>query len=295
MKTKLQNKFLLGLLLTIHNVGFGQGRDDKPSPDGAAPAVQNSTVRTLDDLRAELKKKNSVDNMGGEGMSSGMSGMAMPSGPGMGGPAGGLGMGGSGMGSSGMGAGGLGAPGMGAGPGGMGPGMSGGMSGPGGMYGGMGSEGGYDGMGGGGAVSERQLLAQMIQKLSQRLQSKKYKRETVEKQLRNALAQYFNADMEERLQEFDKVKAKVSELETKLQKRLERESEIIDLQLKQMLHKADGLDFSIPAGLDSGAMEGAMGGFGSGMGDGYGSEGSSGSMAGMPGISGGYSVGMAGG
>lgn len=86
-----------------------------------------------------------------------------------------------------------------------------------------------------------------------RLDSKKFKREDVEKQLRAALQQYFSADMEERVSEFDKVKARVVEMEAKLQRRLQRENEIIDLQLKQMIYQADGLDFSVPGGDENGA------------------------------------------
>lgn len=152
----------------------------------------------------------------------------------------------------GMGAGGLGAGGMGA-EGGLGyPGMS--------MGSGMGSMGG--GMAGA-PPTEKQLLAQLIQKLRDRLNSKKYERPAVEKQLRAALQQYFDADMEERVKEFDKVKAQLAAMESKLQRRLSSDQEIIELQLKQMLHKADGLDFSIPNGnFGGGGMEG--GGMGMG-------------------------------
>ncbi len=158
--------------------------------------------------------------------------------------------------------GGLGAGGMGAGGGlgSAGMGMGSGMGGS-----GMGSMGG--GMAGA-PPTEKQLLAQLIQKLRDRLNSKKYERPAVEKQLRAALQQYFDADMEERVKEFDKVKVQLAAMESKLQRRLSSDQEIIELQLKQMLHKADGLDFSIPNGnfgggdMDGGAGMGEMGGGG---------------------------------
>lgn len=166
-----------------------------------------------------------------------------------------------GLGAGGSGAGGLGAAGMGAESGLGSPGMS--------MGGGMGS--GSGGMMGGGMAgappTEKQLLAQLIQKLRDRLNSKKYERQAVEKQLRAALQQYFDADMEERVKEFDKVKAQLATMESKLQRRLSSDQEIIELQLKQMLHKADGLDFSIPSGDVGGyGMEGASGSMGMGPG-----------------------------
>jgi hypothetical protein len=202
---------------------------------------------------------------------------------------------------------------------GMGMGMGVGMGGYGGEMGGMDM-----GMGSGGPQSEKQLLAQLIQKLRQRLNSKKQDRQTVEKQLRSALQQYFDTDMEERVREFDKVKARLEEMEAKLQRRLSSDREIIELQLKQMLHKADGLDFSIPSGYEGGygsmggspgmggmseggmGMEDMGGGMGMGMGGGmgmaprgngmgsgggYGGEGSSGMGAASGGYSGGRGYG----
>jgi Protein of unknown function (DUF1559) len=204
------------------------------TPPGSIGDDPPSTSRTLDDIRSELKKKNS--QIGGM-MGMGSSGM--------------MGSGGSmGMGSM-MGGAGMGAPGgMGAGEGSSGMGYGGGD------MGGM-------GMGGMGMAvpTEKQLLAQLIQQLRGRLGSKKFNRDKVEKQLRSALQQYFDADIEERVKEFDKVKARVIEMEAKLQRRLDSESEIVELQLKQMLHKADGLDFNVPSGSDVGMGPG-MGGYG---------------------------------
>ena len=147
-------------------------------------------------------------------------------------------------------------------------GMSSGMGGEGGPgMGGMGMGGGYGGPGGGmgAAPSEKQLLGQLIQRLRQRLNTPSDNREKTEKQLRAALQQYFEADMGERVKEFDKVKARVTEMESKLQRRLDSEEDIIELQLKQILHKADGLEFNVPSSSIDG-YGGYSGGYGGGMG-----------------------------
>jgi hypothetical protein len=144
---------------------------------------------------------------------------------------------------------------------------------------------------GGVQESEKQMLIQLIEQLRGRLRSKNHNRVEVEKMLRSVLADYFMMDMAERVKELDKVKARVVEMETKLQRRLDSEQEIIQLQALQMLHKADGLEFSIPSrnggmgyngemgmggmvgGMDS--MAGGMGSMGveGGMGMGYGDSG----------------------
>jgi len=254
------------------------------SQSDSGSKVSNSG-KTLDDVRESLRAKKqtpgtnrTTGNPGtpGEGAGEGMMGSG-------GGSSGGMGMG-MGMGSGGMSSGGN--------PSGMGMGM--GM----GMMGGD-SSGGYGGgsSGMGGPTSEKQMLIQLIQKLRERLKSNKYKREDVEKLLRSVLADYFQIDMEERVREFDKVKARVAEMESKLQNRLDRQKEVIELQTLQILHKADGLEFAIPGG-DSGSGYGGgrpgMGMSGSGMGsDGegggnnlFGSAGY-GMGGGMPGMGGG--------
>jgi hypothetical protein len=60
-----------------------------------------------------------------------------------------------------------------------------------------------------------------------------------------ALDAYFVQDMRERVLELDKIKAKVAAMEQKLQTRLDRKSDILDLQLKQILYKLEGLDLFI--------------------------------------------------
>lgn len=66
-------------------------------------------------------------------------------------------------------------------------------------------------------------------------------REKGEKQLREALQDYFVADMQYRVRELDDIKAKIKETEANLQKRLDAKEESIDLQVKLMLQEADGL------------------------------------------------------
>ncbi len=154
------------------------------------------------------------------------------------------------------------------------------MAGGGMSMGGGGGEmsGGSDMYGSAPAPSEKQLLAGMIQTLRGRLGSKQYERAAVEKQLRAALKQYFELDMQERVTEFDIVKARMMEMEAKLERRLQNEQEIIELQLKQMLHRADGLDLELPpsqgndgyggygyGGGEGGMSMGSEGGYGSAM------------------------------
>lgn len=68
----------------------------------------------------------------------------------------------------------------------------------------------------------------------------------IQQQLREALAQYFIADMRHRVRELDDIKAKIAESEAKLQKRLESQQESVDLQLKIMLREANGQGFFRP-------------------------------------------------
>ena len=202
--------------------------------------------KTLDDVRESLRTKRKQTGPQTRNEGSGLEGGEGAAGGGMigsgggsrgGGPSGGMGMG-MGMGMS-------------SGSGGGSMGMPGGSS--------SGAEGGPIGMSGmSGPSSEKQKLIQLIQQLRERLKSKKYKREDVEKLLRSVLADYFQLDMEERVGEFDKVKARIAEMESKLQNRLDRQKEIIELQTLQILHKADGLDFAIPEG-ESGSGLGSMG------------------------------------
>jgi hypothetical protein len=106
--------------------------------------------------------------------------------------------------------------------------------------------------------------------------------------LREALAEYFILDMEERVREFDKIRARVVQMESKLQTRLDRRHELVEFQLKQMLNKADGLEFFVPdgsasgAGMPGGGLSGMMGGnMMSGGGASMGSSGGPGKSSGM--------------
>ncbi|MEZ6152596.1 MAG: DUF1559 domain-containing protein [Pirellulaceae bacterium] len=138
-----------------------------------------------------------------------------------------------------------------------------------------------DGLSGlGTARSPKQLLLQHINKLRQSLGAPNRDRERLELVLREALAEYFVLDMQERVREFDKVKARVEQMEAKLQARLDQRHELVELQIKQLLYKADGLDFFVPEGGANaggfgsddapGMMGGMMGGRGSTDGGGYG-------------------------
>ncbi len=94
--------------------------------------------------------------------------------------------------------------------------------------------------------ADKQWLLLMIRQLSERLSSKQYPRESIEKQLRTTLQLYFEIDFEERLKELDRVKARLTEMESKLQRRLDSDQEIVELQLKRILHRVDGLEFALP-------------------------------------------------
>ncbi len=134
----------------------------------------------------------------------------------------------------------------------------------------------------------RQLLLQQIDQLRLMLNAPDADRKELEKMLREALAEYFVLDMEERVREFDKIKARVVQMESKLKARLDRRYEVVELQIQQMLHKADGLDFFVP---DSGSSGPGMPGETGMMSSGYGS-GGEGMMGGMMGGGGGRGAGM---
>ena len=115
------------------------------------------------------------------------------------------------------------------------------------------------------APTARQLLLQQINQLRLMLNAPNQDRKELEPMLREALAEYFVLDMEERVREFDKIKARVVQMESKLQTRLDRRYEVVELQIKQMLHKADGLDFFVPDGAaNGGGMPAGMGMMGGG-------------------------------
>lgn len=170
------------------------------------------------------------------------------------------------------------------GPEGGGEGASMGMPGASGMgMPGMGAAVGMGGMSGLPIVpSGKQLLLQQINELRQMLRERDQDRSELEPLLREALAEYFVIDMEERVREFDKIKARVAQMESKLQTRLDRRYDIVELQVKQIVHQADGLDFTIPNGPDGGygSAGGMMGGMGGAMGGGMSGSGMSGSAMG---------------
>jgi hypothetical protein len=73
--------------------------------------------------------------------------------------------------------------------------------------------------------------------------------------------------MAKRVRELDAVAARVTAMEEKLQRRLDKHDEIVSLYLTQILHQADGLDFSIPP-----VVTGGYGGMGMGLGGGMSGE-----------------------
>lgn len=66
-------------------------------------------------------------------------------------------------------------------------------------------------------------------------------RAQMEQTLREALNEFFLADMQYRVEELDKIKSKVRETEATLQKRLDQKNKSIDLQVKLLFQEADGL------------------------------------------------------
>ena len=116
--------------------------------------------------------------------------------------------------------------------------------------------------------SGRQLLLQQVSQIRRMLNDPDQDRKELEPLLREVLAEYFVVDMEERVREFDKIKARVMQMESKLQTRLDRRYEVVELQVKQMLHQADGLDFFVPEQASGASGAGGMGWMSRGGGEG---------------------------
>jgi hypothetical protein len=89
----------------------------------------------------------------------------------------------------------------------------------------------------------RQQVLKKINELRSKLTLPEEDRQEVAKQLKTALIEYFIADMQHRVRELDEIKAKVAEMEAKLDKRLRSQQEAVDLQLSIFLREADGLGF----------------------------------------------------
>lgn len=62
-------------------------------------------------------------------------------------------------------------------------------------------------------------------------------------ELRTALSEYFEADMQQRQQSFAEVKQGLEEMESKLSKRADAKEEIVNLQVKLISNGAEGLGF----------------------------------------------------
>lgn len=139
----------------------------------------------------------------------------------------------------------------------------GGLAGPGGVGGGLGGMLGGGMMGSESPPDARHIAMKKINTLRSKLASSAENRPKVEEQLRSALSEYFIADLQHRVSELDAVKARVQEMEARLQKRLDLKQEAVDLQLKRMQHEADGLEFVVP---NESAAAGGYGDAGGGMG-----------------------------
>ena len=62
-------------------------------------------------------------------------------------------------------------------------------------------------------------------------------------ELREALGEYFDRDMEFRQKELDEVKKGLVDMSDRLQKRANAKDEIVDLQLQMIVNEAEGLGF----------------------------------------------------
>lgn len=163
--------------------GSANGIDETVPAEDAAESLQK--LATLDDVRAlpTWESINRSNDLAGEGWS------GQPSASGRSGGAGGM-----------------------AGA----DGMAGGMAGDGGAAGGL-----EMGMGFASPPDARQIAMIKINELRGKLTSPDEDRAEVEQQLRSALSEYFIADLQHRVKELDAVKARVQEMEARLQKRLD--------------------------------------------------------------------------
>lgn len=89
----------------------------------------------------------------------------------------------------------------------------------------------------------RKAALARIREIQKELFASDGEEEEVEAELKSALAAYFVVDMQHRVRELDEIKAQVAETEAKLQRRLDSQQEVVDLQLKLTLAEANGLGF----------------------------------------------------
>lgn len=89
----------------------------------------------------------------------------------------------------------------------------------------------------------RKAAMARIHEVKEKLSSAEGASEEVQAELKSALAAYFVADMQHRVRELDEIKAKIDETEAKLQRRLDSQQEVVELQLKLTLAEANGLGF----------------------------------------------------
>lgn len=135
----------------------------------------------------------------------------------------------------------------------------------------------------------QEQFAKRIEFQRSQLQEPNENRDAVEKELRNAIDSYFLFDMSHRLKELDALRTRLQAMEAKLQRRLDKREDIVSLYLTQIIHQADGLDFTVlaPRGMSNPD-------YGSGMGEGGYGMGGSGGMAAPGGMMGGAMPGLGG-
>ena len=85
-----------------------------------------------------------------------------------------------------------------------------------------------------------------VRGLRQALASGRGNRKKIETDLRQALSDYFLADMQSRNAQLEQIRKRVESMEQKLQRRMKSHDEVVELQLKLLIHEADGLGFFAP-------------------------------------------------
>ncbi len=85
-----------------------------------------------------------------------------------------------------------------------------------------------------------------VRGLRQALASGRGNRKKIESDLRKALSDYFMADMQSRNAQLEQIRKRVESMEQKLQRRMKSHDEVVELQLKLLIHEADGLGFFAP-------------------------------------------------
>jgi len=96
------------------------------------------------------------------------------------------------------------------------------------------------------AADPRDIALQKIQIFKQQIASGQGDRDKLEKNLKTALNEYFQADMRHRQKELGAIRKRLAEMEAKVKQRSDSQAKIVDLQLTLLLHEADGMGFFAP-------------------------------------------------